>query len=102
MLCRQDLGRRHHGSLQTVLRRKVGGSCRHHRFAGAYIALQKTVHRPVGRKIRQHLADGSLLSAGQSEGEQAVKAVHRNGLHRNGGFFSGGPAGLPQRQIKIE
>ena len=71
-------------------------------FIIAYIALQKTVHRPVGRKIRQHFADGSLLSAGQSEGEQTVKAIHRNGLHRNGGFFSGGPAGLPQRQIKIE
>ena len=65
MLARQDLGRRHEGGLPAGLDHRGGGDQRHHRLAGADIALQQAQHALRAREVGDDVVDGILLRMGE-------------------------------------
>ena len=76
VLLRQDRGRSHQRSLQTVAGRGQHGNQRHDGLARAHIALQKAAHRHRLLKIKENIVDSELLSFGQHKGQPTHKSVH--------------------------
>ena len=72
VLLGQDLGGRHEGRLVAVLDRHQHGQQRHHRLAGAHVALQQPVHRARRAQVVGDLAQHAPLGAGQPEGQHAL------------------------------
>ena len=64
MLAREDFGRRHQRGLAARLDHGGAGEQRHHRFAGADIALQQPQHAlrscEVGRRCRRARASATM------------------------------------------
>ena len=75
VLLGQNLGGGHQGGHVVVLEGDVAGRRRHHRLAGADIALHQAVHRRVFGKVLPHLVDGTLLRPGEGEGQLVKKGL---------------------------
>ena len=74
MLARQHLGRRHQGGLGARLHRDRHGHQRHHRLAGADVALQQAQHAVRGAHVLGDLLQGLALRVGEAEGQRVGDA----------------------------
>ena len=69
MLCSENLGGCHDGSLIIVVERQKHAHKGHESFAAAHIALKETIHLSAAAHIGANLLDNSLLSAGECKGQ---------------------------------
>ena len=87
VLARQNLRGGHNGGLEPGFGRRVGCRRRYHGLAGAYVALEEAVHGVRLLHIRENLADGALLCAGEGEGEGLFKGGQIHFREADGGFL---------------
>ena len=69
MLARQHLGRGHQGRLRAALDSHSHGHQRHHRLAGADVALQQPQHAMRGGHVLGDLGQRQALRVGEREGQ---------------------------------
>ncbi len=77
MLARQDFGRRHQCRLRAGLGRARHRQQRHHRLAGADIALQQPQHALGPGQVGEDFVDGPLLRSRQRIGQGLEYAAHQ-------------------------
>jgi hypothetical protein len=86
VLLGQDLGGRHQRALPAGVDGARGRQRRHHRLAGADIALQQPVHRVRARQVGVDLGADAALRRGEREGQRGqqlrMQAVGARGQHR--------------------
>ena len=69
MLLGEDFGRCHDARLITIVEGDEHSHQRHKGLAGAYVALEQTVHLPAGTHVVTYLVHNSFLRTGKTEGE---------------------------------
>jgi len=75
VLAGEDFGGGHDGCLLVVGHRGQGGVQRHHRLAGAHVALEQAVHGPGPGQVGGDLAHGPVLGASECEGKPRPDAA---------------------------
>jgi hypothetical protein len=75
VLLGQHLGRRHERALVAALHRGQERGHRHHRLAGADVALQQAVHRDGSGEVGVDLGEDALLVAREREGQRVEEAA---------------------------
>ncbi len=89
MLTGENFGRRHEGRLTSGFDHGGGGDQRHHRFAGADVALQQAQHALRTGKIGDDVVDRLLLRMGERIGQRLQDA------RAQAAFAGAAAAGLP-------
>ena len=98
VLLGKDFGGGHQRRQIAVLEGNIAGSCGDHRFSRADISLHQTIHRSAAAKVAANLLDGTLLGAGQLEG-QLLKKRSKVGL---GADIGGLGEGVTAHRMKSE
>ena len=106
MLRCKYLGGSHQRALATVVYGHQQGHERHHGLAGAYVALQQTIHLPSGAHVVADLVQHALLRPGQLERDALAVIVVEHGSNlqeRYAGYALAALAGIAQYiELQIE
>lgn len=82
VLLGENLGRGEHRRLAARVHHREHRAQRHHRLAGADLALKEAVHGVLGRQVVEDLAGDLRLALGEGEGQLGVEGVEQAPGHR--------------------